>query len=81
MCQINTEAVPTAFELLCKEYDTTPECMRHPSRKAELVRKRQAIMYVMHKDLGLSLPVIGWQLSRHHTTILYGVRAHDARNP
>jgi len=41
-------------------------------------RLRQFVMYLAHKR-GMSLPQIGRIMGRHHTTVLHGVRAEEAR--
>lgn len=63
------------FKELCKQYDTTPEAIRHPSRLASLVKKRHAIMYCLYEQ-DVSLKIIGKELNRHHTTVLHGIRAY-----
>jgi len=40
---------------------------------------RQAAMAAVQSELGYSLPRIGRIFKRHHTTVLFGIRAHEAR--
>lgn len=49
-----------------------------PSRLRKFSNPRQFVMYLAHKR-GMSLPQIGRIMGRHHTTVLHGVRAEEAR--
>ena len=50
------------------------------SRVQQVSYARQAAMWRLRHDLGLSFPTIARILHRgDHTTVLYGVRAHEAR--
>jgi chromosomal replication initiator protein len=48
-------------------------------RNARLVFARQVSMYLMRKQIGLSLAAIGERYGRDHTTVLHAVRAIEAR--
>ena len=48
-------------------------------RNARLVFARQVSMYLMRKQIGLSLATIGERYGRDHTTVLHAVRAIEAR--
>jgi chromosomal replication initiator protein len=48
-------------------------------RTARLVFARQVSMYLMRKQIGLSLATIGERYGRDHTTVLHAVRAIEAR--
>lgn len=69
----------TTFERLCTRYETTPDLMRSPSRAAVLARKRQAIMYLMHKVLKIDSTIVARQMNRDHSTVLYGAEQHEKR--
>lgn len=59
----------------CDIYRVKPTQLRGPKRDASLVKPRQIIMYLLKKELGLSLVEIGNFLGgRDHTTIMHGVR-------
>lgn len=48
-------------------------------RDAKIVCWRNAVFYIAHNEMGMSLPVIGQCMNRDHTTVLHGVRrAQDA---
>lgn len=49
-----------------------------PSRLRKITEPRQFVMYLAHKR-GMSLPKIGRIMGRHHTTVLHGIRAEEAR--
>ena len=48
-------------------------------RNVRLVFARQVSMYLMRKQIGLSLAPIGERYGRDHTTVLHAVRAIEAR--
>jgi len=60
-------------------YGTKPSVIlgRNSARVASI--PRQAAMAAVQRDLGYSLPRIGRIFKRHHTTVLFGIRAHEAR--
>ncbi|OGH21405.1 MAG: chromosomal replication initiator protein DnaA [Candidatus Levybacteria bacterium RIFCSPLOWO2_01_FULL_38_13] len=59
---------------LCNFYRIKPTQIKSQKRSASLVRVRQIAMYLLRKELGLSLVEIGNILGgRDHTTIMYGV--------
>ena len=69
-----TVDVQTVIDAVCKYYQTNMGEIKGPSRKASLVAARQVLMYLLRKELGLSLEVIGGLIGgRDHSTIIYGV--------
>jgi chromosomal replication initiator protein len=50
-----------------------------PDRHRRAVRPRHAAMWLAFKVTPDSLPAIGRAFGRHHTTVLYGIRAHERR--
>ncbi len=53
-------------------YDISEKDILSSSRKKELVRARQMIIYILRKDLGYSYPCIAKKLGgKDHTTIIY----------
>lgn len=59
---------------VCHFYDIKPTLLKGPKRNASLVRARQITMYLLKKELGLTLVDIGNILGgRDHTTIMHGV--------
>jgi chromosomal replication initiator protein len=54
-------------------YGISAEQMTGPSRKREVARPRQLVMYLTRVETGASLPQIGRALgNRDHTTVMYG---------
>lgn len=59
---------------VCTFYNIKPTQVKSPKRDALLVRARQATMYLLKSELGLTFVEIGNLLGgRDHTTIMYGV--------
>lgn len=59
---------------VCVFYDIKPTQIKGPKRDASLAKARQVAMYLLKKELNLSLVEIGNILGgRDHTTIMYGV--------
>lgn len=68
---LHTEDV---IESTCKYYNIKSTQLRGPKRNASLVRARQVTMYILQKELGLTLVEIGNVLGgRDHTTVMHGV--------
>lgn len=59
---------------VCTFYNIKSTQIKGPKRDASLVRARQVAMYLLKKELGLTLVEIGNMLGgRDHTTVMYGV--------
>jgi chromosomal replication initiator protein len=59
---------------ICDYYNIKPTQLKGPKRDAALVRARQACMYILYHDLGITYAEIGNLLGgRDHTTIMHGV--------
>ncbi len=59
---------------ICEFYQIKPTQLKGSKRDAKLVRARQACMYVLKKESGLTFSEIGNLLGgRDHTTIMHGV--------
>ncbi len=59
---------------ICEFYQIKPTQLKGTKRDAKLVRARQACMYVLKKESGLTFSEIGNLLGgRDHTTIMHGV--------
>jgi len=62
------------IEYVCSYYRIKPTQLKGPRRNASLVKARQVAMYLLQKELNLTLVEIGNQLGgRDHTTIIHGV--------
>lgn len=54
-------------------YDLKEKDLLTPSRKKEIVKPRQIVMYLLREELKYSYPAIGRKLGgKDHTTIIYG---------
>lgn len=59
---------------VCSYYNIKTTQLKGPKRNAELVKARQVTMYLLHKELGITLVEVGNLLGgRDHTTIMHGV--------
>lgn len=59
---------------VCQFYSIKPTQLKGPRREASLVKARQVAMYLLKKELNLTLVEIGNLLGgRDHTTVMYGV--------
>lgn len=64
----------------CKYYKITHKELNSASRKATIVRARQAAMYLMQKHTNLSTTQIGLHIGRRdHTTVLHACRQVDVK--
>lgn len=58
----------------------TVEQLKSDDRHKHIARPRQAAYYALYETGRYSLPTIGEYFGgRDHTTVLYGIRAHEAR--
>lgn len=59
-------------ESIAKFYNTDPEIIYDKTRRKEIVRTRQIIMYILREDFNISYPMIGKRLGgRDHTTVIH----------
>lgn len=65
-------------EVAAKHGFTVPE-MLSARQDRKLAAARQEAMWRMSKETTMSLPAIGRRLGRDHSTVLYGIRAHERR--
>lgn len=65
---------------VARRHGVTVAQLEGPSRLKRFVLARQEAMWEMHATRLWSLPQIAWRLGgRDHTTVLHGVRRHQAR--
>ena len=70
-------AVPTASLIItqvCKFYSIDEAVIRGTQKNKGTAEARQVAMYLIRKLTNLSLPDIGKEFNRDHSTILYGIR-------
>lgn len=63
---------------VCARYHVGQATILSRTRYQTFVRPRQELMWLLRQD-GYSLPQIGQFMNRHHTSVLFGARAHEAR--
>ena len=66
-------------------YGIDPESVYEKTRRREVVRPRQIIMYILREDFGVSYPTIGMKLGgRDHTTVIHScekIKKDMEKNP
>lgn len=73
---------PTMRQLaqqVADEHGLTLDDLTGPSRTDTIVRARQEAMAVIRANTRFSFPQIGRFFNRDHTTVIYSVRAYEAR--
>ena len=73
-----TQPVPVTVEKILSEvartYNTTPEALRGPSRRASVSSARKVAMYIVREITGMSMEDIGSEFGgRDHSTVVYGI--------
>jgi len=57
---------------IAKFYNTEPDIIYDKTRRKEIVKTRQIIMYLLREDFNISYPMIGKKLGgRDHTTVIH----------
>ena len=70
--QSKSTSPKSIIEAVSKFYDTNIKDITGKSRKKELVKPRQIVMYLMRKEINTSFPTIGNELGgRDHTTAMH----------
>lgn len=65
-------SVKDLVERVARYYDIEEATIYEKTRKKEVVRPRQIIMYIMREDFSVSYPTIGQKLGgRDHTTVIH----------
>ena len=70
-------ALPTPSLIItqvCKFYSIEEDVLRGIKKNKGITEARQVATYLIRKLTNLSLPDIGKEFSRDHSTILYGIR-------
>ncbi|MDO5401580.1 MAG: chromosomal replication initiator protein DnaA [Eubacteriales bacterium] len=69
---------PLIISQVCKFYNVDESVLRGTQKNKGTAEARQVAMYLMRKLTNLSLPDIGKEFGRDHTTVLYAVRKVEA---
>ncbi len=65
-------AVPDVVEKVARYFDIDPKSIYEKTRRKEVVKPRQLIMYILREDFAVSYPAIGQKLGgRDHTTVIH----------
>lgn len=65
-------AVADVVDKIARFYNIEPSSIYEKTRKKEVVRPRQLIMYILREDFHVSYPAIGQKLGgRDHTTVIH----------
>ena len=64
---------------IAKYYGIEPDVIRSVSRRKEALVPRQVAMYVIREKTGLSLPEIGREFGKDHTTVMNAIRKVEDR--
>ena len=70
-------ALPTPnliISQVCKFYSVDEAVLRGPQKTKNIAEARQTAMYLIRKLTNLSLPDIGQEFDRDHSTVLYAIR-------
>jgi chromosomal replication initiator protein len=67
-----TASVKEVVQKVSEFYDIDENSIYEKTRRKEIVRPRQLIMYILREDFGVSYPSIGQKLGgRDHTTVIH----------
>lgn len=70
---------PLIISQVCKYYSVDESKLRGTLKNKGTSEARQVAMYLMRKLTNLSLPDIGKELNKDHTTVMYGIRQVEKR--
>ena len=77
MFKVEGNALPTPnliISQVCKFYGIEEMILRSPQKNKGVTEPRQIAMYLVRQLTNLSLPDIGQEFSRDHSTVLYAIR-------
>ena len=77
MFKVEGNALPTPSLIIsqvCKFYSVDEIALRGSQKSKGISEPRQVAMYLVRKLTNLSLPEIGQQFAKDHTTVLYNIR-------
>jgi len=78
-----TLAVADVVDKIARYFDIEPSSIYEKTRRKEIVKPRQLIMYVLREDFQVSYPAIGQKLGgRDHTTVIHSCEKikHDLKD-
>ncbi len=78
-----TLAVSDVVDKIARYYEIDPASIYEKTRRKEIVKPRQLIMYILREDFQVSYPAIGQKLGgRDHTTVIHSCEKikHDLKS-
>ncbi len=67
-----TVAIKDVVKIIADYYEIDADVIYEKTRRREIVKARQVIMYILREDFGISYPLIGTKLGgRDHTTVIH----------
>ena len=81
MFKVEGNTLPTPSLIIsqvCKFYSVDEAALRGSQKNKGIAEPRQVAMYLIRKLTNLSLPDIGKEFSRDHTTAMYGIKKVEA---
>jgi len=78
-----TLAVADVVDKIARYFDIEPTSIYEKTRRKEIVKPRQLIMYILREDFQVSYPAIGQKLGgRDHTTVIHSCEKikHDLKD-
>ncbi len=78
-----TLAVADVVDKIARYFDIEPNSIYEKTRRKEIVKPRQLIMYILREDFQVSYPAIGQKLGgRDHTTVIHSCEKikHDLKD-
>jgi len=80
MPDILSKEVEFNIHRICQRDGLSFAQIKAKTRKADIVKTRQEVMYCLHKVVGYSSAQVGRALGeRDHKTVLHGCKAHKRR--
>ncbi len=70
--QKKTASVPEVIKTIAEFYGIEPALIKEKTRRKEIVKARQIVMYILREDFNVSYPHIGQQIGgKDHTTVIH----------
>jgi chromosomal replication initiator protein len=74
-----TVAVKDVVKIVSDHYNIDESSIYEKTRRKEIVRARQVVMYLLREDFNVSYPLIGQKLGgKDHTTVIHAVRTIES---
>ena len=65
-------AIKDVVKIVSEYYQLDEACLYEKTRKKEIVKARQVVMYLLREDFNVSYPLIGQKLGgKDHTTVIH----------